>query len=111
MFKLKRIGFYFDVEKCKHCPFKTGCYKEGTKTFNVKIKDKTHIEHMDYMETNEFKELYSNRYMIEVNNAELKNNYGYDRANACGKLSMTITLFLTNMKRIIRLNEEKNIEE
>lgn len=111
--------YYFDVEKCKHCPFKAGCYKEGakTKTFNVKIKDETHIEHMDYMETNEFKELYSNRYMIEAKNAELKNNYGYDRANACGKLGMTIqgatTLFLTNMKRIIKLNEEKNknIEE
>lgn len=107
-------SYFFDVEKCKHCPFKDGCYKDGakTKTFNVKIKDETHIEHMDYMETNEFKELYSNRYMIEAKNAELKNNYGYDRANACGKLGITIqgatTLFLTNMKRIIKLNEEKN---
>lgn len=44
-------SYFFDVEKCKHCPFKDGCYKEGskTKTFNVKIKDETHIEHMDYM--------------------------------------------------------------
>lgn len=112
-------SYFFDVEKCKHCPFKDGCYKDSakTKTFNVKIKDETHIEHMDYMETNEFKELYSNRYMIEAKNAELKNNYGYDRANACGKLGITIqgatTLFLANMKRIIKLNEEKNknIEE
>ena len=107
-------SYFFDVEKCKHCPFKDGCYKDGakTKTFNVKIKDETHIEHMDYMETNEFKDLYSNRYMIEAKNAELKNNYGYGRANACGKLGITIqgatTLFLTNMKRIIKLNEEKN---
>lgn len=112
-------SYHFDVEKCKHCPFKDGCYKEGskTKTFNVKIKDETHIEHMDYMETNEFKELYSNRYMIEAKNAELKNNYGYDKAKVCGKLGITIqgatTLFLANMKRIIKLNEEeiKNIEE
>lgn len=112
-------SYFFDVEKCKHCPFKDDCYKDGakTKTFNVKIKDETHIEHMDYMETNEFKELYLSRYMIEAKNAELKNNYGYDRANACGKLGITIqgatTLFLTNMKRIIKLNEEKNknIEE
>ena len=112
-------SYFFDVEKCKHCPFKDGCYKDGakTKTFNVKIKDETHIEHVDYMETNEFKELYSNRYMIEAKNAELKNNYGYDRANACGKLGITIqgatTLFLANMKRIIKLKEEKNknIEE
>ena len=106
-------SYFFDVEKCKHCPFKDGCYKEGTKTktFNVKIKDETHIEHMDYMNTKEFKNLYSERYKIEAKNAELKNNYGYDKATACGKLGMTIqgatTLFLANMKRIIKLNEEK----
>ena len=49
-------------------------------------------------------------------NTELKNNHGYDKANACGKVGITIqgatTLFLANMKRIIKLNEEKkkNIE-
>ena len=106
--------YYFDVEKCKHCPFKNGCYKEGakTKTYSVKIKDDIHIAQMDYMKTEEFKTLYSERYKIEAKNAELKNNYGYDTATACGKLGMTIqgatTLFLVNMKRIIKLNEEKN---
>lgn len=107
-------SYLFDVEKCKHCPFKDGCYKEGakTKTFNVKIKDDTHIAQMDYMETEEFKTLYKERYKIEAKNAELKNNYGYDKANSCGKLGITIqgatTLFLANMKRIMKLNEEKN---
>lgn len=24
--------YYFDVEKCKYCPFTVGCYKEGSKT-------------------------------------------------------------------------------
>lgn len=106
--------YYFDVEKCKHCPFKNGCYKDGSKfkTYSVKIKDDTHIKHMDYMETEEFKDLYKERYKIEDKNAELKNNYNYGNANACGKLGITIqgatTLFLTNMKRIIKLNEEKN---
>lgn len=106
--------YYFDVEKCKHCPLKVGCYKDGskTKTYNVKIKDNTHIKHMDYMETEEFKELYKERYKIESKNAELKNNYNYGNANACGKSGITIqgatTLFLANMKRIIKLNEEKN---
>ena len=111
--------YYFDVEKCKHCPFKDGCYKEGakTKTYNVKIKDDVHIAQMDYMKTDEFKKLYSERYKIEAKNAELKNNYNYGNANACGKLGITIqgatTLFLANMKRIIKLKEEKNknIEE
>ncbi len=106
--------YYFDVEKCKHCPFKDGCYKDGakSKTYSVKIKDDTHIKHMDYMETDEFKNLYKERYKIEAKNAELKNNYNYGNANACGKLGITIqgatTLFLTNMKRIIKLKEEKN---
>ena len=107
-------AYFFDVEKCKHCPFKEGCYKEGAKfkTYTVKIKNDTHIKHMDYMETDEFKELYKERYKIEAKNAELKKNYDYGNANACGKLGITIqgatTLFLTNMKRIIKLNEEKN---
>ena len=107
-------SYFFDVEKCKHCPFKNGCYKEDakTKTFNVKIKDDTHIAQMDYMKTEEFKNLYKERYKIEAKNAELKNNYNYGNANACGKLGITIqgatTLFLANMKRIIKLNEEKN---
>ncbi len=105
--------YYFDIEKCKHCKFKEGCYKEGskTKTYNVTIKDNIHIKHMDYMETDEFKELYSERYKIEAKNAELKSNFGYDEANATGKVGITIqgatALFLVNMKRIIKLKEEK----
>ena len=106
-------SYFFDVEKCKRCPFKDGCYKEGakTKTYNVKIKDDTHIKHMDYMETEEFKNLYKERYKIEAKNAELKNSYNYGKANACGKTGITIqgatTLFLANIKRIIKLEEEK----
>ena len=106
-------SYFFDVEKCKHCPFKDGCYKDGakTKTFNVKIKDDTHIAQMDYMKTEEFKTLYKERYKIEAKNAELKNNYNYGNANSCGKLGITIqgatTLFLANMKRIIKLDQEK----
>lgn len=105
--------YYFDVEKCKHCKYKEGCYKEGakTKTYSVRIKNDIHIKHMDYMKTEEFKELYSERYKIEAKNAELKNNFGYDTANSCGKTGITIqgasTLFLANMKRIIKLINEK----
>ena len=107
-------SYFFDVEKCKHCPLKNGCYKEGakTKTYSVSIKNEIHTTQMDYMETDEFKELYSKRYKIEAKNAELKNNYGYDKATSCGKGGMTIqgatTLFLVNMKRIIKLKEQKN---
>lgn len=105
--------YYFDVEKCKHCKYKEGCYKDGSKykTYSVKIKDNIHIKHMDYMETAEFKELYSERYKIEAKNSELKSNFGYNTANACGKNGITIqgvsALFLANIKRIIKLKEEK----
>ena len=105
--------YYFDVEKCKHCKLKDGCYKEGSKykTYSVKIKDDIHIKHKDYMETEEFKELYSERYKIEAKNSELKSNFGYDTANACGKNGITIqgasALFLVNIKRIIKLKKEK----
>ena len=105
--------YYFDVEKCKHCKYKEGCYKEGSKskTYNVNIKDDVHIKHMDYMKTEEFEKLYSERYKIEAKNAELKSRFGYDTANACGKNGITIqgasALFLANIKRIIKLKEEK----
>ncbi|MGM0122664.1 hypothetical protein IGI37_003434 [Enterococcus sp. AZ194] len=105
-------AYFFDVEKCKRCPFREGCYTDGakTKTFSVKIKSDTHIAHMDYMETEEFKELYKERYKIEAKNAELKGRYNYGTAQSCGLLGMTIqgasTLFLANMKRIIKLEKE-----
>ena len=106
-------SYFFNIEKCKHCPYKEGCYKEGakSKTYSVTIKSDIHIKHMDYMETEEFKELYSERYKIEAKNSELKSNFGYDTANACGKNGITIqgasALFLANIKRIIKLKEEK----
>ena len=107
-------NYFFDVEKCKHCPLKNGCYKDGakTKTYSVTIKKEIHINHMDYMATDEFEKLYKERYKIEAKNAELKKNYNYENATACGKLGITIqgatTLFLANMKRIIKLSQEKN---
>ena len=106
-------SYHFDIEKCKYCPYKEGCYKEGakSKTYNVTIKSDVHIKHMDYMKTEEFKELYAERYKIEAKNSELKSNFGYDTANACGKIGITIqgasALFLANIKRIIKLKEEK----
>ena len=106
-------SYFLDIEKCKYCPHKKGCYKDGakTKTYNVTLKNDMHIKHMDYMKTEEFKKLYAERYKIEAKNAELKSRFGYDTANTCGKNGITIqgasALFLANMKRIIKLKEEK----
>lgn len=105
--------YFFDIEKCKRCPKREGCYKEGSKskTYSVKIKTQEQIKHMEYMDSEEFSTLYKERYKIEAKNGELKQQYGYGDATGCGILSMNIqgasTIFLANMKRIIKLIDQK----
>ena len=50
--------YYFDVEKCKVCPFKDGCYKEGakSKSYSVSIKSNIHTEQIKFQESDYFKE-------------------------------------------------------
>ena len=38
--------YYFDIEKCKQCPHREGCYKEGakSKTFSVTLKCDEHCD-------------------------------------------------------------------
>lgn len=107
------MTFYFDVEKCKTCPLKDGCYKEGakSKTYSVSIKSTEHEDRAAFQETEEFKELARNRYKIEAKNSELKNPHGYDKAQSAGLFGMGIqaatTIFAVNLKRIIKLVIEK----
>jgi len=102
--------YYFDVEKCKSCPFRKGCYKEGakTKTYSVTIKSDTHQEQMAFQETEFFKEKSGHRYKIEAKNGELKNAHGYGRAKSYGiknmQLQGAITIFAVNLKRIIKMS-------
>ncbi len=102
-------SYYFDIEKCKKCPSKEGCYKEGSKTksYSVSIKTNTHKEHILFQETEYFKEKAKERYKIEAKNSELKHRHGYDVASSSGLLGMEIqgavTLFAVNLKRIIKL--------
>ncbi len=108
--------YFFDVERCKHCPLRNGCYKEGakSKSYSVKIKDDLHTEQMDYMKTDDYKERMAHRYKIEAKNAELQQNYGFGQASAAGITGMTIqaggTIFLANMKRIFKLQEKPREE-
>ena len=102
--------YYFDVEKCKSCPFKNGCYKEGanTKTYSVTIKSDLHQDQIDFQETDYYKEKAKHRYKIEAKNSELKNVHGYDRATAYGITSMqlqgALAIFTVNLKRIFKLS-------
>lgn len=100
---------YFDVEKCKSCPLKEGCYKEGskTKTYSVSIKSELHKEQIAFQETDYYKEKAKHRYKIEAKNSELKNAHGYDRALSYGITNMqmqgAMAIFTVNLKRILKL--------
>ncbi|MNF65934.1 Transposase DDE domain protein [compost metagenome] len=101
--------YYFDVEKCKSCPLKEGCYKEGakTKTYSVTIKSDLHQEQVAFQETDYYKEKAKHRYKIEAKNSELKNVHGYDRALSYGITNMqmqgAMAIFTVNLKRILKL--------
>lgn len=101
--------YYFDVEKCKACALRDGCYKTGakTKTYNITIKTDTQQEQIAFQKTDEFKYAYKDRYKIEAKNSELKNVFGYDRAESYGidamRMQGAITMFAANVKRIIKI--------
>ena len=65
------------------------------------------------MKTEEFSDYYSHRYKIEAKNAEIKLVYNYEKSTACGQSGVTIqgatTLFLANLKRIYKLEDEKKM--
>lgn len=101
--------YYFDVEKCKICALKNGCYKPAakTKTYSVSIKSDEHQEQMKFQQTDYFKEKARQRYKIEAKNSELKNIHGYGRACSYGIDSMqmqgAMAIFTVNLKRIFKL--------
>ena len=101
--------YFFDVEKCKTCALKNGCYKPGarTKSYSVAIKSDEHKEQMKFQQTEYFKEKAKHRYKIEAKNSELKNVHGYRRASSYGKASMqmqgAMAIFTVNLKRILKL--------
>ena len=104
-------SYFFDINKCKICPLREGCYKPGakTKSYSVSIKSSLHQEQMIFQESEYYKEKSRHRYKIEAKNSELKNVHGYDRAIAYGINSMemqgALAIFTVNLKRIIKLSK------
>lgn len=111
--KNPRMVYFFDIEKCKCCPYREGCYKENSKkkTYSETLICDMHSEQAKFQETEYFKEKSKERYKIEAKNSELKNRHGYDVASSSGLVSMqmqgAITIFAVNLKRIIKLLNEK----
>ena len=107
------LTYYFNIEKCKQCPYKERCYKEGAKsrTFSVTLKCDEHKNQQEFQETEYFKEQTKERYKIEAKNNELKNVHGYDTSVGNGlyatKIQGACTIFVTNLKRIVNLMNEK----
>jgi len=107
-----QLRYYYDVERCQKCPLQEGCYK-GTKTksYSVTIKSTKHKEQEAFQETELFRTLAKDRYMIEAKNGELKNRHGYGKAKNSGLFGMQLqsatTIFVVNLKRIMKLMDEK----
>jgi IS5 family transposase len=101
--------YYFNIDKCKQCPLKEGCYKEGakSKTYSVSIKSTEHSEQKAFQESEYFQEKAKERYKIEAKNSELKHRHGYDVASTSGLLGMqmqgAMAIFTVNLKRILTL--------
>ena len=102
-------SYYFDVEKCKVCPLREGCYKEGakTKSYSISIKSELHKDQMAFQETEYYRDKSKERYKIEAKNSELKNVHGYERADSYGIQNMemqgAMAIFTVNLKRILKL--------
>lgn len=90
--KNHRQKYYVDIEKCKVCPMREGCYQEGakSKTYSVTIKSNEHMEQEAFQNSEEFKKLARERYKIETKNSELKHRHGYDTASSAGLFGMEI---------------------
>jgi len=101
--------YYFDVDKCKRCPLREGCYKEGakSKTYSVSIKSDQHSAQAKFQKSDYFKEKAKERYKIEAKNSELKHRHGYNVAESSGLIGMELqgamAIFAVNVKRILKL--------
>jgi hypothetical protein len=108
-----QLRYFWDIEVCKTCPIRQGCYKEGakTKSYSIPIKSNEHLEQEAFQQSEEFKTLARSRYKIEAKNSELKNRHGYQKATASGLFGMHVqgatTMFTVNLKRILKLMDEK----
>lgn len=110
--KNERIKYRFDITKCKECPYKEDCYKEGakSKTYSVILCDR-HKEQKEFQETEYFKNKMKERYKIEAKNVEIKQSHGLGMSKNKGLFGMQIQSYITamvvNLKRIITLKTQK----
>lgn len=104
-----RMVYYFDIERCKRCPLREGCYREGarSKSYSISLTSTIQKRQKEFQESEAFKAMARQRYKIEQKHNDIKNNHGYARAESKGIQSMRIqgatALFATNLLRILRI--------
>lgn len=114
----ERIAYIFDRNDCNTCPRKDTCPVMkidtfGKRRYNIVTSSNTkeQLAQLEFMKTEEFAKWSKERYKIEAKNSEIKNRYGYDRADYYGlygmKIQGAVALFASNISRILRLTEEK----
>jgi hypothetical protein len=105
--------YYFDVEKCKACPIREGCYKPGakSKTYSIRIIAEHFKEQIEFELSDTFKKRIKRRPIIEHKNAEMKRFHGMNTARYRGlfrmRLQAYLTAFVVNAKRMVKLIERK----
>lgn len=66
--KNPRVVYFFDVEKCKRCPYREGCYKEGAKSkqYTETFICDSHSEQAQFQGTEYFKRKAKERYKNSI---------------------------------------------
>lgn len=107
-----RLQYTFSRTVCRNCSRRSECKAIGRAIqYSVPIRTQAQKRQLQFMATDEFKRWAKERYKIEAKNSELKNQYGYDRADYYGLYSMklqgAVALFASNVSRILRLMDDK----
>lgn len=113
-YRNKKMVYSFSMNKCKECPKRKECLgkqQNRGKRYSIKIITELHKEQENFQNTEYFQNrLKSERYKIEVKNAETKIIHGLCKAKSVGLSMMRVQSYLThittNIKRIITELEE-----
>lgn len=105
--------YYFILETCKSCPKHDQCAKKSArKILDIGINTLEFYEISQNQKTDEFKEKYKKRAIIEGKNAELKRFHGLGRAKSFGLVSMSkqakLAAIAVNLKRIAAIMTAKS---
>jgi len=111
-YNTKSLTYFFDIEKCKNCHKKEGCYNGSkSKTFSIALNEEITTEQKEFQESDYFRERIKQRYMIEAKNAEMKQAHGLHKCKYVGLFGMQnqiyFTAFVVNVKRMIKLIDKK----